>query len=184
MVEPDLLIDLKHLSGMREITHENGGFRIGAAVSGAELGEHAGVNALWPGVVEGMELIGSTQVQGRATMVGNCATDHRQRILCPPWLPQAQSHASTAPTARVIYPFTKSQPAQAKHHWHAASSSLQSTYPHGLKTHQTPTFALSHAPKWTHRCVICRGQFRIGQQGHLHKKQKLPSARWPQPCAW
>ncbi len=71
MVEPDLLIDLKHLSGMREITHENGGFRIGAAVSGAELGEHAGVNALWPGVVEGMELIGSTQVQGRATMVGN-----------------------------------------------------------------------------------------------------------------
>ena len=71
MVEPDLMVDLKHLPGMRDIVEEDGGYRIGAAVSGAALGEHAGVNALWPGVVEGMELIGSTQVQGRATMAGN-----------------------------------------------------------------------------------------------------------------
>ncbi len=71
VVEPDLLVDLKHLSGMRDIVEEDGGYRIGAAVSGAVLGEHAGVNSLWPGVVEAIELIGSTQVQGRATMVGN-----------------------------------------------------------------------------------------------------------------
>jgi carbon-monoxide dehydrogenase medium subunit len=71
MVEPDLIVNVKHLEGMRSITDEDGGFRVGAAVSGAELGEHAGVRKLWPGVVEGMELIGSTQVQGRATMVGN-----------------------------------------------------------------------------------------------------------------
>ncbi len=71
MVEPDLIVDVKHLDGMREIVAEDGGYRIGAAVSGAELGEHTGVKALWPGVVEAMELIGSTQVQGRATMVGN-----------------------------------------------------------------------------------------------------------------
>lgn len=71
VVEPDLLLDLKHLDGMREIVEEAGGYRIGAAVSGAALGAHAGVGALWPGVVEAVELIGSTQVQGRATMVGN-----------------------------------------------------------------------------------------------------------------
>ncbi|MDT8858395.1 xanthine dehydrogenase family protein subunit M [Paracoccaceae bacterium Fryx2] len=71
MVEPDLIVDIKHIKGLRDITPEAGGFRIGAAVSGAELGEHAGVRALWPGVVEGFELIGSTQVQGRATMAGN-----------------------------------------------------------------------------------------------------------------
>ena len=53
------------------ISEEAGGFRIGAAVSGAELGEHAGLCAAWPGVVEATELIGSTQIQGRATMVGN-----------------------------------------------------------------------------------------------------------------
>lgn len=71
LVEPALIVDIKHIPGLRTITPEAGGFRIGAAVSGAELGEHEGVRALWPGVVEGVELIGSTQVQGRATMAGN-----------------------------------------------------------------------------------------------------------------
>lgn len=71
LVEPDLIVDIKAIPGLRSITPEAGGFRIGAAVSGAELGEHAGVCALWPGVVEGARLIGSTQVQGRATMAGN-----------------------------------------------------------------------------------------------------------------
>lgn len=71
LFEPDLIVDIKQLENIRKITPENDGYRIGAAVSGAELGEHEGVVALWPGVVEGCELIGSTQVQGRATMVGN-----------------------------------------------------------------------------------------------------------------
>ena len=71
LIEPDLLVDIKHIPEMSNITAENGGFRIGAAVSGAQLGEHAGVRKLWPGVVEAVELIGSTQIQGRATMVGN-----------------------------------------------------------------------------------------------------------------
>ena len=68
LVEPELIVDIKHIAGMRDITAENGGFRIGAAVSGAEMGEHADLVALWPGVVEAMELVGSTQVQGRATL--------------------------------------------------------------------------------------------------------------------
>ncbi len=68
---PDLLIDLKPIAGMREIRPEAGGIRVGAAVTGAEMGEYAALQALWPGVVEAVELIGSTQVQGRATMVGN-----------------------------------------------------------------------------------------------------------------
>jgi CO/xanthine dehydrogenase FAD-binding subunit len=71
VVEPDLVVDVKKIPEMRRITPENGGFRIGAAVSGAELGEHTEVKRLWPGVVEAVELIGSTQIQGRATMVGN-----------------------------------------------------------------------------------------------------------------
>jgi carbon-monoxide dehydrogenase medium subunit len=69
--EPDLVVDIKRIDAMNAITAENGGWRIGAAVSGAELGEHDGVKADWPGVVEAAELIGSTQIQGRATMVGN-----------------------------------------------------------------------------------------------------------------
>lgn len=71
LVEPDLIVDIKKIPGIGDITAENGGFRIGAAVPNAALGEHAGVVALWPGVVEGANLIGSTQVQGRCTMAGN-----------------------------------------------------------------------------------------------------------------
>ncbi|WP_323021042.1 xanthine dehydrogenase family protein subunit M [Pararhodobacter sp.] len=72
LVTPDDLIDLKKIPGTGEITRlDNGGWRIGVAVSGAELGAHQALVADWPGVVEGMELVGSTQVQGRATLTGN-----------------------------------------------------------------------------------------------------------------
>lgn len=71
LVAPDLVVDIKALPGLRSIVSEAGGFRIGAAVSGAQLGEDAAVRMLWPGVVEAANLIGSTQVQGRATMAGN-----------------------------------------------------------------------------------------------------------------
>src|SRR5262249_13948048 len=53
------------------VTEENGGWRIGAAVTGAELKEHPWLKQVWPGVVEAANLIGSTQVQGRATLGGN-----------------------------------------------------------------------------------------------------------------
>lgn len=70
-VEPDLIVDIKRIDGIYDIASEDGGWRIGAAVSGAMLGEHDGVKADWPGVVEALELVGSTQVQGRATLAGN-----------------------------------------------------------------------------------------------------------------
>jgi carbon-monoxide dehydrogenase medium subunit len=71
MVTPSLIVDIKKIADMKVIKKEKGGFRIGASVSGAELGEHPELSKVWPGVVEATELIGSTQVQGRATMVGN-----------------------------------------------------------------------------------------------------------------
>ncbi len=74
MVEPEVIVDIKRLPGMRDILAEDGGFRIGAGVSGAQLGEHAGVCAMWPGVAEAFQLIGSTQIQGRATLAGNLCT--------------------------------------------------------------------------------------------------------------
>lgn len=70
-IEPDLVVDIKRIGATRAITAAGGGFKIGAAVSGAELGEHAKLKKAWPGVVEAANLIGSKQVQGRCTMVGN-----------------------------------------------------------------------------------------------------------------
>lgn len=72
LATPDDLIDLKNIPGVKEILRTaDGGWQIGVAVSGAELGRHAALKADWPGVVEGMQLVGSHQVQGRATLVGN-----------------------------------------------------------------------------------------------------------------
>lgn len=71
MVKPSMIIDIKNIPEVTAITEENGGYRVGASVSGAVLGEHAGMKAAWPGVVEAFELIGSTQIQGRASMGGN-----------------------------------------------------------------------------------------------------------------
>jgi carbon-monoxide dehydrogenase medium subunit len=70
-LEPDLVVDIKRIKGVFDITKSATGFRIGAAVPGVALGENAALVKAWPGVVEGANLIGSKQVQGRCTMVGN-----------------------------------------------------------------------------------------------------------------
>ena len=71
IVEPALIVDIKRIADTRTMTEDKGGWRIGAAVTGAELKEHPRLKQVWPGVVEAANLIGSTQVQGRATLGGN-----------------------------------------------------------------------------------------------------------------
>ncbi|MEQ1714398.1 MAG: FAD binding domain-containing protein, partial [Hyphomicrobium sp.] len=68
VIDPKLVVDLKRISEMRKITKNADGWVIGAAVTGAELKEHAELKKHWPGVVEAANLIGSTQVQGRCTL--------------------------------------------------------------------------------------------------------------------
>jgi carbon-monoxide dehydrogenase medium subunit len=68
---PAALVDLKRIAALRAITETADGFRIGAAACGAEITDHAALASAWPGVVEAAGLIGSTQVQGRASLGGN-----------------------------------------------------------------------------------------------------------------
>ena len=70
-VEPDLVVDIKQISAMQSITKSATGFRIGAAVSAAEMGENTALKKAWPGVVESANLIGSDQIQNRCTIAGN-----------------------------------------------------------------------------------------------------------------
>src|SRR5499425_3305255 len=71
VLDPELIVDIKKIKETRSVTEEKGGWRIGAAVTGAELKEHPTLKKDWPGVVEAANLIGSTQIQGRATLGGN-----------------------------------------------------------------------------------------------------------------
>jgi carbon-monoxide dehydrogenase medium subunit len=71
-VRPGLIIDIKNIAEMTGIEETaDGGFRVGAAVPGAVLAEHERFGKVWPGVLEAINLIGSTQVQGRASAGGN-----------------------------------------------------------------------------------------------------------------
>jgi CO/xanthine dehydrogenase FAD-binding subunit len=70
-IKPDLIVDTKNIAGISGIQERDGQFIIGAATPGAIIGEHAALKAAWPGIVEAANLIGSTQVQGRASLAGN-----------------------------------------------------------------------------------------------------------------
>ena len=69
--EAALIVDIKAISGMDTVIETDDSFVIGAAVPSAALSEDAALLAAWPGVVEAANLIGSTQIQGRCTIVGN-----------------------------------------------------------------------------------------------------------------
>lgn len=71
-LRPSLIVDIKKITEMTTVEEgADGSFRIGAAVPGAVLREHPKLKKVWPGVVEAANLIGSTQIQGRATTGGN-----------------------------------------------------------------------------------------------------------------
>ncbi len=72
VVSPELLVDIKKIPQLNTIeATADGGFRVGAAVCGAALSENEALKRAWPGVVEAAELIGSAQIQGRASLGGN-----------------------------------------------------------------------------------------------------------------
>jgi carbon-monoxide dehydrogenase medium subunit len=70
-VKPELIVDTKKIPGISGIREQDGAFIIGAATPGAVIGECEPLRRAWPGVVEATILIGSTQVQGRASLAGN-----------------------------------------------------------------------------------------------------------------
>ena len=69
--KPGLIVDIKKIPGISGIGERDGDFVIGASTPGAVIGECEALKQAWPGVVEAANLIGSTQVQGRASLAGN-----------------------------------------------------------------------------------------------------------------
>jgi len=70
-LKPELIVDTKYIPGIIGIHQDGGGFRIGAATPGVDLESNEALKAAWPGVVEGVDLIGSQQIQGRCSLAGN-----------------------------------------------------------------------------------------------------------------
>lgn len=71
MVKPELLVNVKGIEEMTTVKVENGGYRFGAAVPCMNLVENKEFAKTWPGVIDGVNLVGSVQVRGRASVGGN-----------------------------------------------------------------------------------------------------------------
>ena len=70
-LKPDLIVDTKRIPGLIGIREEGDFFIVGAATPGVMLSGNEKLEHAWPGIVEGADLIGSTQIQGRASLAGN-----------------------------------------------------------------------------------------------------------------
>ena len=68
----DRLVDVKRIPELNVIDHDlHDGLTIGAAVPLHRILGDASVNAVYPGLIDALSLIGSAAIKGRATMGGN-----------------------------------------------------------------------------------------------------------------
>jgi CO/xanthine dehydrogenase FAD-binding subunit len=70
-VKPELIVDTKKIPELIGIREESDRFVIGASTPGVMIYENEALTRDWPGIVEGLDLIGSEQIQGRASLAGN-----------------------------------------------------------------------------------------------------------------
>ena len=71
LVQPACIVDIKALPGITDVILTEQGLTLGAAASAQSITERQDIKAVYPGLVEAIDLIGSTQVQGRCTVGGN-----------------------------------------------------------------------------------------------------------------
>ena len=69
---PEYVVDLKNIADMRKISFSmQHGLKLGAAVPAIEIHENADMRKYYPGLTEAAHLIGSLQIQSRASVGGN-----------------------------------------------------------------------------------------------------------------
>ena len=66
-----LIVDVKKIDGMLDAKFSKDGLELGPSMCCAELTARGDIKQIFPGLVEAAYLIGSTQVQGRASIGGN-----------------------------------------------------------------------------------------------------------------
>lgn len=68
---PSVFVDVKRIPRLKALALDAKGLRVGSAVPAATLYANESIRKLWPGLAEATDLIGSSQIQGRATWAGN-----------------------------------------------------------------------------------------------------------------
>lgn len=71
LVAPNLLVDIKRIDGLREITEEEGAVSIGSLATFTEIVASPLIADRLPMLAEAARTVGSTGIRNRATLVGN-----------------------------------------------------------------------------------------------------------------
>ena len=104
MIEPEIVVDIKRIPGLNGISREANGWRFGATTTGMELMDHAGFRKAWPGIIDGVALIGSMQVKGRATVAGNLCNASPAADSVPPLMTSGAIASVAGPNGKREIP--------------------------------------------------------------------------------
>ncbi len=103
-LKPDMIVDTKHIPGMIGIREEGDFFVIGAATPGVMISGDERLERAWPGIVEGVDLIGSTQIQGRCSIAGNLCNASPAADSVPPVIAARATAVIVGPNGRREVP--------------------------------------------------------------------------------
>ena len=101
---PELIVDTKRIPGMIGIREEGDKFVIGAATPGVMISADERLVKAFPGIVEGVDLIGSTQIQGRASIAGNLCNGSPAAGSVPPVIAARGTAVIAGPNGRREVP--------------------------------------------------------------------------------
>lgn len=99
-VRPETIVDTKHIPGLIGIREEGDYFVIGAATPGVVISADKRLEHAYPGVVEGVDLIGSMQIQGRCSIAGNLCNASPAADSVPPVITARGIAVIAGPTGR------------------------------------------------------------------------------------
>ena len=106
-LKPDLIVDTKHIPGLIGIRDEADHFVIGAATPGVMIEANERLKHAFPGIVEGVDLIGSTQIQGRCSIAGNLCNASPAADSVPPVIAARATAIVAGPGGRREVPVEK-----------------------------------------------------------------------------
>src|SRR3954466_9750617 len=103
-VRPETIVDTKHIPGLIGIREEGDFFVIGAATPGVVISSDKRLEHAFPGVVEGVDLIGSMQIQGRCSIAGNLCNASPAADSVPPVIAARAIAVVVGPTGKREVP--------------------------------------------------------------------------------
>jgi carbon-monoxide dehydrogenase medium subunit len=103
-LRPELIVDAKHIPGLIGIREEGDHFIVGAATPGIMISADKRLEHAWPGIVEGVDLIGSMQIQGRCSIGGNLCNASPAADSVPPVIAARSIAVVAGPNGRREVP--------------------------------------------------------------------------------